>query len=116
MATNIHDIAYTLQHALKENEDFIALQEQYEKVFANEETKVLFEEFRNMQMELQQKMMQGEQLSEEDNEKAQAIVTRVQQDVNISALMQAEQRVNMLVMDLNKIIMQPLETLYGVQK
>jgi cell fate (sporulation/competence/biofilm development) regulator YlbF (YheA/YmcA/DUF963 family) len=116
MATNIHDIAYTLQNALKENEDFITLQQQYEAVLGDPETKALFEEFRNMQMELQQKMMQGEQLSEEDNERAQAIVTRVQQDLKIAGLMQAEQRMNMLVNDLNKIIMKPLEELYGLAK
>jgi cell fate (sporulation/competence/biofilm development) regulator YlbF (YheA/YmcA/DUF963 family) len=116
MATNIHDIAYTLQNAFKENEDFVTLQQQYKEVLGNPETKALFEEFRNMQMEMQQKMMQGEQLSEADNEKAQEIVTRVQQDLKISGLMQAEQRMNLLVNDLNKIIMKPLEELYGVTK
>ncbi|MCP8968180.1 YlbF family regulator [Ectobacillus ponti] len=113
MATNMYDAAYALQKAITENPDFQALKQQYQIVQADPQAKQLFDQFRGIQMELQNKMMQGQEITEMDNMKAQQIVMQVQQDPKITALMQAEQRVNMLIGDLNKIILQPLEDLYG---
>jgi cell fate (sporulation/competence/biofilm development) regulator YlbF (YheA/YmcA/DUF963 family) len=58
-------------------------------------------------------MMQGQQITEADNAKAQQVVALVQQNPKIAQLMQQEQRMNMLIGDLNKIILKPLEELYG---
>lgn len=113
MATNMYDAAYALQKAITENPDFQALKASYATVQADPQAKVLFEQFRNVQLELQQKMMQGQQITEEDNAKAQQIVMQVQQNQKIAQLMQAEQRVNVFIGDLNKIVLKPLEDLYG---
>lgn len=113
MVKNIHDVAYELQKAIAENPDFQSLKVSYGEVQADAEAKQLFDRFRMMQMELQQKMMQGEQLTDEDNQKAQEVVALVQQNVKITNLMQAEQRLNVLIGDVNKITMQPLEDLYN---
>ncbi|PHA02535.1 hypothetical protein COE51_02780 [Bacillus pseudomycoides] len=113
MAKNMHDVAYELQKVITENPDFQALKVSYAEVQADAEAKQLFDRFRTMQMELQQKMMQGEQLTDEDNQKAQEVVAFVQQNAKITNLMQAEQRLNVLIGDLNKIIMKPLEDLYN---
>lgn len=113
MVKNIHDVAYELQKAIAESPDFQSLKVSYGEVQADAEAKELFDRFRMMQMELQQKMMQGEQLTDEDNQKAQEVVALVQQNVKITNLMQAEQRLNVLIGDVNKITMQPLEDLYN---
>ncbi len=109
----MYDQAYALQKAIIENSDFQNLQQSYQAVEADLQSKQLFEQFRQVQMELQQKMMQGQQLSEADNIKAQQIVAQVQQNAKIAKLMEAEQRMNLLITDLNKIILKPLEDLYG---
>ncbi|ENQ3077471.1 YlbF family regulator [Bacillus multifaciens] len=114
MANNMHDVAYELQKAIAEHPDFQSLKVSYAEVQADADAKQLFERFRMMQMELQQKMMQGEQLTDEDNQKAQEVVALVQQNAKITNLMQAEQRLNVLIGDVNKIIMKPLEDLYNV--
>ncbi|WP_028402494.1 YlbF family regulator [Ectobacillus panaciterrae] len=113
MATNMYDAAYALQKAITENPDFLSLKQSYAAVQADPQAKQLFDQFRAVQMELQQKMVQGQQITEADNAKAQQIVAQVQQNQKISQLMQAEQRMNLLVGDLNKIILKPLEDIYG---
>ncbi|MEK4931550.1 MULTISPECIES: YlbF/YmcA family competence regulator [Bacillus] len=116
MTKNIHDVAYELQKAIAENEDFQTLKASYSAVQGDAESKNLFEEFRTMQLGLQQKMMQGQEITEEDNQKAQEVVARIQQDAKITKLMETEQRLNIVITDVNKIIMQPLEELYSAQQ
>ncbi|EEL51937.1 MULTISPECIES: YlbF/YmcA family competence regulator [Bacillus cereus group] len=112
MTKNIHDVAYELQKAIAENADFQSLKASYAEVQGDAASKQLFDQFRTMQLELQQKMMQGQEITEEDNQKAQEVVALIQQDQKIVKLMEAEQRLNVVVGDINKIIMKPLEELY----
>ncbi|MDM5187271.1 YlbF/YmcA family competence regulator [Bacillus sp. DX4.1] len=113
MTKNIHDVAYELQTAITENADFQALKASYAEVQGDADSKQLFDHFRVMQMGLQQKMMQGEEITEEDNKKAQEVVAIIQQNPKIVRLMEAEQRLNVVIGDINKIIMKPLEELYS---
>ncbi len=39
-----------------------------------------------MQLSLQQKMMQGQEITEEDNQQAQEVVVRIQQDAKITKI------------------------------
>lgn len=57
--------------------------------------------------------MTGQEITQEEVEQAQKTVALVQQHDKISQLMEAEQRVSVLIGELNKIIMKPLEELYG---
>ena len=57
--------------------------------------------------------MMGQEITEEEVQQAQQTVAIVQQDQNIAKLMEAEQRMSMVIGELNKIIMKPLEELYG---
>ena len=116
MTKNIHDVAYELQKAIAENDDFKTLKESYAAVQADTASKNLFDEFRTMQLSLQQKMMQGQEITEEDNQQAQEVVVRIQQDAKITKLMETEQRLNVVIGDVNKIIMKPLEELYSAQQ
>ncbi len=68
------------------------LKESYAAVQADAASKNLFDEFRTMQLSLQQKMMQGQEITEEDNQQAQEVVARIQQDAKITKLMETEQR------------------------
>ncbi|MFC0189850.1 YlbF family regulator [Fictibacillus aquaticus] len=111
--SNVYDIAYDLEKALRNSSDFQDLKKAYDEVNANEETKNLFEEFRDLQMSLQQKQMTGQEITEEEVQKAQGVFQDVQQNETISKLMAAEQRMSMIVTEMNKIITKPLEELYG---
>ncbi|MEA3322322.1 MAG: YlbF family regulator [Bacillota bacterium] len=113
MANNVYDVAYNLETAVKESDEFKNLQTLYKEVFADETTKRMFENFRNIQLELQQKQMSGQEITQEEVEQAQKTVAVVQQNEVIAKLMEAEQRMSMMVSELNKIIMKPLEELYS---
>ena len=67
----------------------------------------------NMQMQLQQKQMMGQEIPEDEIAQAQILVSDAQKNEKISKLMEAEQRMSMIVNELNQIILKPLEELYG---
>ncbi|QHS21593.1 YlbF family regulator [Virgibacillus sp. MSP4-1] len=110
---NLYDVAYDLENALRSSDEFQGLKQAYEAVMSDESSKRMFEDFRNTQMELQQKQMQGEDITDEEVEKARKTVELVQQDNKISSLMEKEQHLNNVINDISQIITKPLEELYG---
>lgn len=113
LSVNLHDTAYEMEKAIRESDEYIALKEAYDAVNADPSAKAMFDNFRNIQMELQQKQMTGQEITQEEVEQAQKSVALVQQHDQIAKLMEAEQRMSMAITELNKIIMKPLEDLYG---
>jgi cell fate (sporulation/competence/biofilm development) regulator YlbF (YheA/YmcA/DUF963 family) len=113
MATNLYDAAYVLEKAIRESDEYKQLRHMYDVVNADESSKKMFDHFRQVQMNLQQKQMMGQDITQEEVDQAQNTVQLVQQDVKISGLMQAEQRMGMIIGELNQVIMKPLEELYG---
>ncbi|RFA35214.1 hypothetical protein CAI16_08880 [Virgibacillus dokdonensis] len=110
---NIYDSAYDLETAIRESEEFKALKQAYDEVMNDSSAKQMFDNFRETQMTLQEKQMQGQEISEEEVEKARQVVEVVQQHEAISKLMEEEQRLNMVINDISRIITKPLEELYG---
>ncbi|GAA0471107.1 YlbF family regulator [Alkalibacillus silvisoli] len=113
---NIYDLAYDLEKGLRESEEFQALKNAYETVMNDPSTKQMFDNFRDTQLNLQQKQMQGEEITEEEVNKAKQVVELVQQNEDISKLMEEEQRLNTVIGDVSKIITKPLEDLYGEEQ
>lgn len=113
MAVNLYDQANELERALRESDEFLQLKKMYDEVNSDESSQKMFENFRDIQLRLQQKQMNGEEITQEEVEQAQKTATLVQQHEKISKLMEAEQRMSMVINDLNKVIMKPLEDLYG---
>ncbi|MDQ0214740.1 cell fate (sporulation/competence/biofilm development) regulator YlbF (YheA/YmcA/DUF963 family) [Oikeobacillus pervagus] len=113
MSVNLFDYAYDLEKALRKSNEYGQLKSLYEQVNADSEARTLFTQFRDIQMQLQEKQMMGQDISEEEVQNAQNTVQQVQQHPLISQLMEAEQRMSMAIAELNKIIMKPLEELYG---
>lgn len=111
--SNMYDSAYDLEKAIRDSEEFQHLKESFEAVMNDPTAKKMFEDFRNTQMSLQEKQMQGIDISQEDVEKAQKVVELVQQHKDISKLMETEQRLNLVINDISRIITKPLEELYG---
>lgn len=114
--SKMYDSAYELQTAIRESEDFQALKGAFEKVMEDPSSKQMFENFRDTQLALQEKQMQGQDITEEEVEKARQVVELVQQHPDISDLMEKEQRLNTAINDLSQIITKPLEELYGSNK
>jgi cell fate (sporulation/competence/biofilm development) regulator YlbF (YheA/YmcA/DUF963 family) len=113
MSVNLHDAAYALEKAIRQSDEYKQLQQMYHEVNADPAAKNMFDQFRQIQMNLQQKQMMGQEISEQEVQQAQSTVAVVQQNEKIAQLMQAEQRMSMIIGELNQLIMKPLEELYG---
>ncbi|TCT23647.1 cell fate (sporulation/competence/biofilm development) regulator YlbF (YheA/YmcA/DUF963 family) [Melghiribacillus thermohalophilus] len=109
---NVYDYAHDLEKGLRESDEYQGLKQAYHAVMNDESARRMFDDFRETQLDLQQKQMQGQQITEEEVEKAQKMVELVQQHPAISKLMEQEQRVNTLINDISQIITKPLEELY----
>ncbi|EKU46581.1 YlbF/YmcA family competence regulator [Staphylococcus massiliensis] len=113
MAVNLHDYANKLEQALRESDEYQAIKDAYAKVKENEESKKLFDEFRETQLNFQQKQMQGEEIPEEDLQKAQEQAQKIENDQNIADLMNAEQKMSQVFQEINQIIVKPLDEIYA---
>ncbi|MGN1401411.1 MAG: YlbF family regulator [Bacillus sp. (in: firmicutes)] len=113
MSRNVYDLAYALENGIKESKDYQDLKAAYEAVHKDEIANRMFENFRDLQMRLQQKQMAGEQILPEEMEQAQKTFQLVQQNPTIGALMQAEQKMSTIISELSQIITKPLAELYG---
>ncbi|QLK86343.1 YlbF/YmcA family competence regulator [Staphylococcus sp. 17KM0847] len=112
MAVNLYDYANKLEQALRESDEYNAIKEAYAKVNENADSKKLFDEFRETQLNFQQKQMQGEQVTEEEIKKAQEQAQEIEKDSNISELMDAEQKMSQVFQEINQIIVKPLDEIY----
>lgn len=113
MAVNLYDSAYTMEKAIRQSDEYVLLRKLYNEVNEDESARRMFENFRNIQLHLQEKQMMGQEITQEEIDYAQKSAALVQQHDKISKLMEAEQRMSMVITQLNEIIMKPLEELYG---
>ena len=111
----IQESAIALEQALRDSEEFQKLKGAYDAVMSDDIAKKMFDDFRKTQIELQQKQMQGVEITEEEVEQARKVVETVQQHEQISKLMEEEQKVNELVNEVSRTITKPLEELYAEQ-
>ncbi|CAM3943628.1 YlbF family regulator [Alkalicoccus chagannorensis] len=112
---NPFDKAQELKEELKASEQFTTLKNLHDEVNNDEVAKKMLDNFRELQMSLQQKQMNGEEISEDEVQQAQKQFEVVQQHEQIMKLMEEEQRMSQFVGELNKIVTEPLEELYGVE-
>lgn len=112
MTNNIYDTANQLERDLREHPSYIQLKDSYAAITNNSDSKLLFDEFRQLSLKLQEKQVQGEELSPEEIEELQALSAKIMEDDYISRLMQAEQQLSQIMNDLNNIITKPLNEIY----
>lgn len=111
--SNVYDNAHALEKAIRNSEEYETLKSLHAKVKDDESANEMFENFRNLQIELQQKQMQGVQLTPDEAEQAEKQLELVQQHELISELLNAEQRLSVVVQDVNDIITKPISELYS---
>ncbi|PES34536.1 YlbF family regulator [Priestia megaterium] len=113
MDVNLYNMTHDFERVLRRSNEFKSLKNIYREVNADPETKKLFNKFHNLQIELQNKQMTGQKIMRDEIEEVQKIGEVVQKNEIIVRLTEAEQRMNILIMELSKIITKPLQELYG---
>lgn len=109
---NIYNEINALEATFRKTAEFAALTEAVAVVKADEEALKLFQNFRKIQMDLQQKQMAGEELQEDELVYAQKTAQLAQQNEKILAMLEAEMKLSAVIEEVNRILVKPVQALY----
>jgi cell fate (sporulation/competence/biofilm development) regulator YlbF (YheA/YmcA/DUF963 family) len=110
---SIHDKAHELAKAIKESSEVSDIRNAMKVVETDPKAKAMLDNFRQGQMELQQRMMSGEMPPQEEMEKMEKLFEVLNLNLGIRRLFDAERRLSVVIEDVNKIITESLSQLYG---
>lgn len=112
MTVNIYDDLNKLESTLRRTDEFAEVKNAIEEVKKDSQAAELFKSFRKIQMTLQQKQMQGEEIAHEELEYAQKTAQLAQQNEKIMQMLQAEMKLSGLIEEVNRVLMKPVQDLY----
>ncbi|MBY0222807.1 YlbF family regulator [Mammaliicoccus sciuri] len=112
MSINIYDDMNKLESTLRKTDEYLAVKSAMEDVKSDEEARVLFESFREIQMNLQQKQMAGEEIAGEELEHAQKTAQLAQENPKIMTMLTAEMKLSELIEEVNRVVLKPVQDLY----
>ena len=113
MTANLYELAQHFENALRNSNEYQRFVRQYSTINADPASKQLLIKLNNMQMNLEQKQMMGQEIRQQEVDELQKITSIAQQNQKIAQLMEADHQVNKLMMELNKIMTKPLEEIYS---
>ncbi|MFJ7952231.1 YlbF family regulator [Lysinibacillus sp. NPDC096418] len=109
---NIYNEINALEATFRKTVEFEALQEAVAVVKADEDALKLFQNFRKVQMDLQQRQMAGEELLEDELVYAQKTAQLAQQNEKILVMLEAEMKLSSVIEEVNRILVKPVQALY----
>ncbi|MBD1373100.1 YlbF family regulator [Hazenella sp. IB182357] len=110
--SNPYDYAHHLAKSIRSDKAYIELMQLEEEMKQNAIWKKMMNDFREQQQNLQMIYMQGEQPSPEQEEKVQQLFTAIQAIPTLMHYLQAEERLGILVQDIQKIVMEPINEIF----
>ena len=112
MTINIYDDINRLETTFRKTTEYAAVEKAVAEVKADAQALALFKSFRDLQMTLQQKQIQGEEISGEELEYAQKTAQLAQSNPKIEQMLQAEMALSGLIEEVNRVLMKPVQSLY----
>ncbi|TDG00668.1 YlbF family regulator [Paenibacillus piri] len=106
---NIYDKAYDLARALRESSELKEVKAINDQIKAEPQSKRMLDDFRQRQMELQQKMMSGDMPSKDDMDKMEKLYEVINLNPALHRLFEAERRLGVVMEDVQRIISEPLQ-------
>lgn len=110
---NIYDDINRLEVSFRKTPEFAAVQQAIGEVKQDPEALAIFQNFRKIQLSLQEQQIQGKQISGEELEYAQKTAQLAQQNPKIAAMLQAEMNLSRIIEEINRILMKPVQDLYS---
>lgn len=110
--TNIYENVGKVVADLRNQEEFKALEQAVEAVRADEESKSLFVNFREVQKKLQQKQVAGEEITEEEMVYLQKTAQLAQSNEKILAMLEAEMALSGILEEINRQLFEPIQSMY----
>ncbi|WP_172252329.1 YlbF family regulator [Saccharibacillus deserti] len=111
--TNIYDKAHDLAKSLQESPEVQDITSALKLIEADAESKRMLDDFRTRQMTIQQRIMSGDMPPQEEMEQMEKLFEVLSLNLNIRRLFDAEQRLSVIIQDVNKIISDSLANMYG---
>lgn len=112
MTVNIYDDLNQLEATFRQTKEFEEVQQAVEEVKADEEALALFKNFRQVQLELQEKQMQGQEIEGDELEHAQKTAQLAQANEKIMKMLESEMKLSGLMEEVNRVLMKPIQALY----
>ena len=106
---SVKDTAKRLREEIKNSDEYQNYLELRQKVMNKEGSKKMLHDYQNLMMEMQNKRMAGEELSEEDKEKLQNLQNFIEINNNVKKYLEAEYSVSQLVNEIQKIVFSDIE-------
>ena len=101
---NVYNCAHQLANALKDSDEYKLYKGLEVKVKDNPDVKVMMDDFRRRQFEVQSAQMMGQKVDESKILKLQELHQVLMKDGIISEYMQAEYRLTQMMADIYKIL------------
>ena len=101
---NVYDQAHALARSLKESPEYLEFQRLKEAAYSDETNRVLLDEYKKLQYQLQLCMAQGEKPNEDDLQRMQRLAGILQFNPDASAYLLAEVRFQKILADIYKIL------------
>ena len=112
----VYDLAHSLAREIKKSEEYKSYLEIRDKIRANPATKDMLIDFQKEQFRLQSKILTGEKISEEEQEKFEKIREIVNLNKDIKKYLEAEYRITVMLNDLQEILFADLKLGFGKKK
>jgi cell fate (sporulation/competence/biofilm development) regulator YlbF (YheA/YmcA/DUF963 family) len=112
MSDRLIEAAHYFEKAFRESNEYKSFQKLCNELKTDPQARQIFIQMNQLNSQLQQKQMMGQELRPQEVEALKNMEAVAQQNGKIKRLFEAEYRVNMFLMDVNKIISKPLEELY----
>ncbi|MBQ2455667.1 MAG: YlbF family regulator [Firmicutes bacterium] len=101
---NVYDIAHDLARSLKETDQFKDYAKLKKQVDSNEQLKKMIDDFQTKSMEMQAKMMSGEEQDKDLAAQLQSLYGIVMSDPSAAAYMQSQMALSQIISDIYQII------------
>ncbi|MBY0099389.1 YlbF family regulator [Mesobacillus maritimus] len=113
MSGTLFEAALYFEKVFRESKEYQNLQRLYQALNQDPQAKQLYHQINQLHTQLHQKQMMGQEIQQQEIAALQKMETAAQQNQTFKRLMEADHQVNMLMVELNRIISKPLEELYG---
>ncbi|ABP66479.1 protein of unknown function DUF964 [Caldicellulosiruptor saccharolyticus DSM 8903] len=106
---NVYDIAYELANALKESNEFKRFKAAKEKIEKDEKLKQMVMDFKKKQLELEQKRLQGQEVTSSDVYSLQQLYQIISLNPDIEEYLSSEMMLAKILADISKIIAEAVD-------
>ncbi|MFD1484135.1 YlbF family regulator [Lacticaseibacillus baoqingensis] len=109
---NVYDTASQMAKDLQESQQFKEMKHAFDMLKLDAVAYALFQQFQDKQMTLQQKQMNGQEVTNDEITDLQTLGEKMQNMQPITDLMVKEQALSQMMDELNRTISQPIVDIY----